>query len=279
MSYPRLFLLAALAVLPLAAGAQAPGNTDCRRLAHAGDEKIQLYCARPANTPGAAASGQNPAGTSCRRLIQPGEKKIHRFCGDTERWDAFDSWAVHAEVTCRWAATSDELCLSPVQWEGFDEQKNRVEAAAADKGQAPPPIDEVTVGATRTLTELRKQIDLAQDRLISKYNELNKVPEFSIACEDNAPTGSRFLRHQCVARFSATATAGSSREFLNGVRGEMGAGSMPSAMLIASKQRAFQKNMADIASKSPELRKLAQEHAGLEERYNQLLRNTLGPDE
>ncbi len=77
-----------------------------------------------------------------------------------------------------------------------------------------PPVDaEVTVSAIRQLAQLRKEMLVAEDRFIAKYNELNKEREYAISCTDEAHTGSRFLRRVCRPKFVANATGYEAREW------------------------------------------------------------------
>ena len=227
------------------------------------------------DTPGATAPLQTPGDTTCRRFAPPGDKKIQKFCGDAAQWAAFDRRAVDTGVSCRWPGTPEALCLSVAQWESFDRRANLPQtqgsgsAVEPDASDAAPPTDEVIVSANRTLADLRKEIRLIQDLFLAKYNELNKVPEYTINCDDEAATGSRFREHVCRAKFVD-----------NALRAEwVGQSIAPAALVMASKKEAFQKNMVDLASKSAELRELGQRRADLEERYNRVLRRALGSKE
>ena len=142
------------------------------------------------------------------------------------------------------------------------------EAGTSNVG--PPVDDEVTITATRKLTEMRKQIDEAEDRFLAKYNELNKERQYAIKCTEQAPTGSRFRRRVCVPEFVVDATLAEGQGWIGGYM-------VPdSAMVMQSKLGGFRKNMIDLAKKSPELSKLAAERAELEKRYGELLKRTLG---
>jgi hypothetical protein len=144
-------------------------------------------------------------------------------------------------------------------------------AADSTDNQVQAPVDgEVTVRATRKLAEIRKEIREAQDRFVAKYNELNTVREYDITCNDEAPTGSRFVRYACRPRYVNTATAGEASEWLTGHF------SMPSATVTSSEREGFRQNMLAVSSKSAELQKLAQDQVDLQARYDKLLRHTVG---
>jgi len=144
-------------------------------------------------------------------------------------------------------------------------------AADSTGSRVQAPVDgEVTVRATRKLAEIRKEIRAAQDRFIARYNELNTVREYAIACSEEAPTGSGFSRYACRPQYVNTATADEASEWV------LGHFSIPSGTVTASKREGFRQNMLAVSSKSPELQKLAQDQVNLQARYDKLLRNTVG---
>ena len=145
-------------------------------------------------------------------------------------------------------------------------------AAAQDQGagKAAPPVDaEVTVSAIRKLAELRKEIVLAEDRFLAKYNELNKDREYAITCTSEPFTGSRFYRRVCRPEFVGMATSVEAQTWLQGHYAP------PSVMVMESKKDGFRKNMTNLYDKSAELRQLAQTRGELEKRYDDLLKRTV----
>jgi hypothetical protein len=144
-------------------------------------------------------------------------------------------------------------------------------AQQSGPGEAVSPVEgEVTVGAIRRLAELRKEIVVAEDRFLAKYNELNQVRQYTIKCSPEAATGTRFYRRACRPEYVNTATADEAKGFIFGYFVP------PADLVLASKKDGFRKNMLDLARKSPELRQFAQEHQNLLDRYDQLLRRTVG---
>jgi len=134
-----------------------------------------------------------------------------------------------------------------------------------------PPVDaEVTVSAIRRLAELRKEMLAAEDRFIAKYNELNKEREYAITCNDEAHTGSRFLRRVCRPEFVSNATGYEARQWFRGSY------SPPAPVIIESKTAGFRQNLLDLASHDAELRWLAVVHDDLKKRYDELLSRTVG---
>ena len=126
-------------------------HSNCQRLAKMGDKKILVYCTVDASPhrPGSVRTAgvpEAPSGdTSCRRLIKPGSNRIQSFCGDRALWEEFDIWAVNAGVTCRFAGTSQELCLTVAQWNSFD---RRVVSNAGANWPTEPARDNSAAAAT-----------------------------------------------------------------------------------------------------------------------------------
>ena len=106
-------------------------DSTCQRLAKTGDKKIQIYCTvaanphRPRSVRTARVPEAPPADTSCRRLVRQGSNRIQSVCGNRAQWEAFDIRAVSADVTCRLAGTSRELCLTAARWKLFDNPVRR----------------------------------------------------------------------------------------------------------------------------------------------------------
>jgi hypothetical protein len=144
-------------------------------------------------------------------------------------------------------------------------------AEQSGPGEAVPPVEgEVTVGAITRLAQLRKEIVVAEDRFLAKYNELNQVRQYAIKCSQEAVTGTSLYRRACRPEYVNTATADEAKGSL------LGYYAPPAALVLASKKGGFRKNMLDLAMKSAELRQLEREHQNLQDRYDQLLRRTVG---
>lgn len=76
--------------------------------------------------------------------------------------------------------------------------------ALAGASEAPPAgeeevLDRAVVEATR-LRDLRAAVTRAQDEFLALYNKLNTDHRQRVACNDQAPTGSRLNRRQCSTR-------------------------------------------------------------------------------
>lgn len=62
-------------------------------------------------------------------------------------------------------------------------------------------IDEVLVYGARSLTLLRQEVTVAEDRFFDIYNELNEDDRYDIICETRRPIGTRIGVRECKAKF------------------------------------------------------------------------------
>lgn len=140
-------------------------------------------------------------------------------------------------------------------------------------------LDEVVVRGTR-LWELRAAVIKAQDRLIARYNDLNRDNDFDIGCHTDAPTGTRFLRRYCWTRlrereeqndasayvYWATDTIIDPNTGQVRLKDELPpAGQAPVRMLERAED--YEENLIKLLQDHPELRKLAKQHGEARRRY------------
>jgi hypothetical protein len=173
---------------------------------------------------------------------------------------------------------------------------------------APPeggaPLDQVVIEATRAnMVKLGKEVQLSEYRFYQRYNQLNKNRDYAIQCTDQAPIGSRFTRTECQPVFKSKAEQEETRAFLDAYQNggdipghegdrssrvamkqtpEVAGGSpsiQPAEVAIAGGRPGFVKHMIEVTNQSPELTKMAQEHAELWKRFYAMYRklNGAGP--
>lgn len=75
------------------------------------------------------------------------------------------------------------------------------------------PVDEVIVRGRR-LTELRLEVDMAQERAYEIFNEINSNDEFDVYCREEGRTGTRSTRRVCRAQFERRISADAAREYM-----------------------------------------------------------------
>lgn len=173
-----------------------------------------------------------------------------------------------------------------------------------------PPLDQVKVEANRAdVVKMGKEVQMLQMRFYELYNSLNKNRNYAIECENAATTGTRFKRNDCQPAFKNKAEQQAAREFLiafgggdqvtgtpDGVTGPAqviappppvsaisGTSTAPASGGKSAGQNGFQQHMLEMTRRSPELQKLAEEHATLWKRYYSAYRQLNGapplPDE
>lgn len=80
-------------------------------------------------------------------------------------------------------------------------QQDAAENANISAAQRTIPIDEIVVRAERTFFTLRLQIEAAQDRMYSAYNDFNENDEFDVRCEKPNWTQTRIQERLCLPVF------------------------------------------------------------------------------
>jgi hypothetical protein len=155
-----------------------------------------------------------------------------------------------------------------------------------------PPLEQVIVEATRdTLAKLGKEVQQSEYRFYERYNELNENPDYAIKCSHETSTGTRFRRVACEPVFKSKAEQVEARDFIvafgggDHVSGMTGAppgppvagGTFgPATLATAAGRPGFRKNMIEVTTRSPELTRMAQEHAALWKRFYTLYRKVNG---
>jgi hypothetical protein len=97
------------------------------------------------------------ADTTCRKVQPPRKEAV--LCGTPAQWAEFDRRAalINAGVTCKFARTPQELCLTAAQWKER-EFRLRLATQAANMG-ATSEGNVARVGATSAPTVMRPVID------------------------------------------------------------------------------------------------------------------------
>lgn len=117
-----------------------------------------------------------------------------------------DRWAVAAAVFLGCLSVlAEEASLEPVKLPASVRRLPAVDESFAGAAEAPPAADgiEEVVVEGRSMPFLREQLQLAEDKLYSVYNDVNTIDEFDIHCRLHAPTGTRIPQRQCLPNFVA----------------------------------------------------------------------------
>lgn len=124
------------------------------------------------------------------------------------------------------------------------------------------PLDEVIVNARKEkLSQLRKQIEKAQDAMYDTYNRINKVPEYQVYCRTETSTATRMPIHQCKPRLVNDATEAEATAFLHGEPFR------PSGSVINEKMPDFEKHLRDVIRRNPKLHQAVLDYGALVKHY------------
>lgn len=113
----------------------------------------------------------------------------------------------------------------------------------------------------RLFVTLRAQINTAEDKVYSLYNELNSDDEFDIQCRMVAELGSKLKKKECNPNFLYEATANTAAEFFGtsraaeaatGISGFSSSSNSVSSVLH-TKNPILKENLLNLARENPEL--------------------------
>jgi len=130
-------------------------------------------------------------------------------------------------------------------------------------------LDEVIVsGKLDSLSDLRKAIVDAEDRFLTRYNELNKSALYDVKCVTYEPTGTRQKVRYCEPDFIADAKRD---VVVNGLHGG-NLGDIAGREMIVQHwgQPALQKHMKALVESDEELQRALVERSLLIERYDRV---------
>jgi len=116
-------------------------------------------------------------------------------------------------------------------------------------------VDEEVVVRGRSRAVLRAQIELAEEALYARFNEINSNDEFDIHCRRVTPINSHISRRVCEPNFWRTVQARVGEET---VRALQGSASLPTEMFFAEgymKYQQLEEEMRRLAAEDEELRR------------------------
>lgn len=151
------------------------------------------------------------------------------------------SWLAAAPVI----AANDELVTT------FDDAVTEAEEQV---------LDEVIVSGM-SLRQMRDAIVAAEQRFYDLYNELNQEDDFDIHCHERAALGTRIKRRECLVAFQEEAQMMYARAVMNG-------DFSPDAVMMTLERRdEYRRNALAVINGDARLRRMIQERARLEEKY------------
>ena len=116
-------------------------------------------------------------------------------------------------------------------------------------------VDEEVVVEGRSRAMLRVQIELAEEAVYARFNEINSNDEFDIHCRRVMLTGSNIPRRVCEPNFWRNAQARAGEE---AVRALQGSSALPTEMFLAEglfKYQLLDEEMRGLAAEDEELRR------------------------
>jgi hypothetical protein len=139
-------------------------------------------------------------------------------------------------------------------------------AHATAPGDSAAQLDEVEVIGWK---QMKRELQLAQDRFYAQYNKLNTKKEFAIHCADEIPTGTRVPNRECRVAFLQRASGDMSREFLLGLtRGESRRSVNYPEIQWTARHEEYRENARALLLANPELLDLAVKWRQLQDQYD-----------
>ena len=130
-------------------------------------------------------------------------------------------------------------------------------------------------GKLDSLSQLRKALDRAEDRVYERYNEINQGSDYDIECITEAPLGSRQKVKKCQPRYVSDALHEDAFDVL--FRNQNSATKLRSVSALAvGKQSFLRQAMLEAAQKDAQMQRAMIEHSLLRERYESRLKEKLG---
>ncbi|MFM1887693.1 MAG: hypothetical protein RL026_2850 [Pseudomonadota bacterium] len=131
----------------------------------------------------------------------------------------------------------------------------------------------VVTGRLARLAAAREAIVQAEDRLHARYNEINTHEPFAIECRQEAPTGRIIRTRICEPRYVGEATHQDSDQ-ITGNQADTNVMVQTAEAAFLRRKVEFQRHMAELVRKDPELLRLLQEHGRKVQAYQALSRET-----
>ncbi len=146
---------------------------------------------------------------------------------------------------------------------------------AATVAETTAQMEEVIVsGKLDSLSQLRKALVRAEDRVYERYNAINKARAYDIECITEAPLGSRQKARTCEPRYVGDARHEDAFDAL--YRNQNSATQLRSVSALAAGKLSFlRKAMLEAARNDVAMQRAIVEHQLLKERYEKVLAEKL----
>ena len=142
------------------------------------------------------------------------------------------------------------------------------------------PMGEVLVTGVR---ELKSAAIKAEDRMLARYNELNRDRDLDIVCSTGTPTGTRLTQRYCKLRLQQrveerdawSAMTAMTRQDIQAGAGAAAAAPTPLAEVrveLMARADDFRKNVENLLRDNPDLRELVHQSASARRQYEDRLK-------
>jgi hypothetical protein len=134
--------------------------------------------------------------------------------------------------------------------------------------------ENIVSGRLDSLSQLRKALDRAENRVYERYNEINKGSDYDIECITEAPIGSRQKVKRCQPRYVSDAMHEDAFDAL--LRNQNSATRQRCVPALAAGRQTFlRRAMLEAAQKDPQMQRAMIEHSLLKERCDMVLKRKL----
>jgi len=136
-------------------------------------------------------------------------------------------------------------------------------AGTASKEQADTvEVPEVSIkGHREKLSQLKAEIEKAQDAFYDAFNQVNKVKEYETHCDMEVPIDTHIATRVCNPEFVHTATRDEAMMYLGLYLAR------PASMVISGKMPAYHKYVHDLVHQNSKLRKTLGLYYALTQHY------------
>ena len=165
------------------------------------------------------------------------------------------------------------LALHPTATKAAAESPATVDLAQTVARTTAETEEVIVSGRLSTLSDLRKAIVAAEDRLYNRFNALNDDWQYDIDCEVRAPKGTRIKTRICQARYVTEATRDAAVYGLRNTNTNFRFESDES--IVASKLAEQRKRMLVIAQTDSQVQRAMVERSLLIERYEAVRKQKL----
>jgi hypothetical protein len=153
-----------------------------------------------------------------------------------------------------------------------------IQPAAAMEAPNTEAPEEIIVVGQQSLTQLKVEIELAQDRMFGLFNELNDDDRYDIHCFGETRTGTLIGERECKPVFLRNSMSQYGKAYLAGVQGMSAfVGEQGMANVVAMEPQAainhgypiLQEKMTALVEQNPEFAESVAKHHELIEEYDQ----------